>query len=97
MFGKCSILEQASHLCPQHLCPCQALAVEAGSIDRAAQRAHQDARALEEQGLRALSEATTAEKSSVKTAADIQGERMGGQQGRRTVGRIVCSRGTQGV
>lgn len=52
----------------------QALAQEAGSVDRAVQRAHLDARALEEEGLRALSEATTAEKSSAKTAADIKGE-----------------------
>jgi len=50
----------------------KALVLEAGSADRAIQRAHHETRALESDTLRALSEATTAEKSSAKTAADIE-------------------------
>lgn len=74
-------------------------------MDRAVQRAHQDARALEADSLRALSEATTAEKSSAKTATDIQGARGAmarsydehedgdrGPHGARRTGPVVCLR-----
>jgi hypothetical protein len=52
----------------------RALSQEAASVDRAAQRAAIEARAVEAESLRALSGATTAEKSSAKSVADIQGE-----------------------
>ncbi|GBF90586.1 hypothetical protein Rsub_03158 [Raphidocelis subcapitata] len=50
----------------------RALSHEAAAVDRAAQRAAVEAREVEVESLRALSGATTAEKSSAKTAADIQ-------------------------
>lgn len=56
----------------------QILAREAASADRVVQLAHQEARRLEAAGLRALSEAAATEKSSAKTAAEIQGATGGG-------------------
>jgi hypothetical protein len=71
----------------------QVLAQEAASADRAAQRSHQEARALEAESLGALSEAASAEKSSAKTAADIRGARAlaRGAQLRGGVEGLSCS------
>lgn len=50
----------------------QALSNEASSVERATQRIFQDVRSLEAEMLRTLSEQTSTEKSSAKTAADIR-------------------------
>lgn len=50
----------------------QVLSNEASSVERTTQRIFQDVRSLEAELLRTLSEQTSAEKSSSKTAADIR-------------------------
>lgn len=50
----------------------QALTNEASSVERVTQRIFQEVRSLEADMLRTLSEQTSAEKSSSKTAADIR-------------------------
>jgi hypothetical protein len=54
------------------LCATQALSNEATTVERTTQRLFQEVRALEADLLHTLSEATSAEKSSSKTAADIR-------------------------
>lgn len=58
----------------------QAVIQEAEHVDRAIAKAFQDVRSLEGDMVKTLSEQTTAEKSSSKTAADINSLRQRSQQ-----------------
>lgn len=67
------VLPQAHALACCRLCSSsQALLNESTSAKRTTQRIFQEVRALEADLLRTLSEQTSAEKSSIKTAADIR-------------------------
>lgn len=61
-------------MCAQHGAhdDLQALTNEASSVERSTQRIFQEVRSLEADMLRTLSEQTSTEKSSAKTAADIR-------------------------
>lgn len=59
----------------QRMCHLQAVDSEADTVERAVQHVFQDIRLLESDMLRTLSEQTSAEKSTSKTAADIKGLR----------------------